>query len=746
MIDYEGVRAYLKRLGFAETGINTYITSYLHEKKIDILNNFDTYKDLTDEEKLLKFSEDSNISKLEFDQYHQYSKEYTFTDMKSGAKRYKLYKQYQGIMDTVKRFDENPFKFETHGAVWYFKILDIDNKYPVKAICRENIELLELEEDFNTNQAKEKLKKIFNFKGNDRNIKFINIGNEEENMNIWKRREELFKEWAYKTVKRDTSIDSYITSSLNKAIPKKLKELKEKNEDFESVFQLENVNELKELYKRLSNGDLETFNQNTYNRQPSAAVKKYIEWIESNDNGENKKDIDDIKIALNQILYGPPGTGKTYCTIDMALQIIDGKVPESRKEAKERFEELKNAGKIEFVTFHQSYGYEEFVEGIKAIPVGKEGNEDGEEMIYDVSKGIFKKLSEKAQVSQLLKDNSKTFSKKFKLNAPNLNIQAEMIQDDENSFRVLKGSKIRKSESKTFPNKKLKKEVLSKAKYREEDEFYILEEDYTFQSKSSSSSVVLGRSSNGNSDWKEIFDQLSRSAVEGRSKDSNRKNYILIIDEINRGNISKIFGELITLIEESKRLGNEEAMEVTLPYSGEKFGVPNNLYIIGTMNTADRSIALMDTALRRRFEFMEMMPETSQLDGVEIEGINIRKLLEQMNRRIEYLYDRDHTIGHAYFMPLKKDSSLKALGNIFRNKVIPLLQEYFYDDWEKIRLVLGDNQKEEQYQFIRLRQGYDPRELFGSSEAIEIDDETVVYEINDQAFNEMESYIKIYEK
>ncbi|NCB50144.1 MAG: DUF4357 domain-containing protein [Alphaproteobacteria bacterium] len=400
---------------------------------------------------------------------------------------------------------------------------------------------------------------------------------------------------------------------------------------------------------------------------------------------------------LNQIFYGPPGTGKTYHTITKAIEIIENRVveeTEDRETLKAKFEAYKQAGQIEFVTFHQSYGYEEFVEGIKAIPAGKEGNEEGEEMIYDVVDGIFLKIAKKALENPILKKNTSNLpQKRFLLNAKALNIQAEMIQDDEDSYRVLKGSKIRKVEVPSFHKYNysiLRNNFLNTAifdKEKETNEFYILKEDYIFQSRSAASSVILGKMSNGMSDWREDFYDL-----EEIDENVPQKNYILIIDEINRGNISKIFGELITLIEPSKRIGAEEAISVKLPYSNELFGVPSNLFIIGTMNTADRSIALMDTALRRRFDFMEMMPRPELLD-FEVEGLHVKRMLETINKRIEYLYDRDHTIGHAYFMSLKdeKITDKKAeLDTIFRNKIIPLLQEYFYDDWEKIVMVLGN--------------------------------------------------------
>lgn len=391
-------------------------------------------------------------------------------------------------------------------------------------------------------------------------------------------------------------------------------------------------------------------------------------------------------IPLNQILYGPPGTGKTYNTITKALEIIDGSVPSKREDAKAKFEEYRKSGQIEFVTFHQSYGYEEFVEGIRAIPVGEEGNEDGEEMICAVKDGILKKMSKLSLENYTKNNHAVTPKRKFFLHAKTLNIQAEMIEEDSNTYRVLKGSKIRKGQAASFENYNyiaLKNKLLGDAKLKEETEFYILEEDYIFQSMSAASSVILGRQSNGYNDWKEISDENNLF-----TQDQEKRNYILIIDEINRGNISKIFGELITLIEPSKRIGAEEAIKLRLPYSNEEFGVPQNLYILGTMNTADRSIALMDTALRRRFYFEEMMPDVETLNDKHIEGIDLKKILTKINQRIEYLYDRDHTIGHAYFIDVENKNDLD---DVMRNKILPLLQEYFYDDWEKIFMVLGDD-------------------------------------------------------
>ena len=292
---------------------------------------------------------------------------------------------------------------------------------------------------------------------------------------------------------------------------------------------------------------------------------------DENESSELDENINNLDFPLNQILYGPAGTGKTYVTISKALQIV---VPEwwsedlerSRSTIVEQYKVLVDEGKISFVTFHQSYGYEDFIEGIKVKSVEGQLN-------YDFESGVFKNICERAK------------------NNPN-------------------------------------------------------------------------------------------------------ENYVLIIDEINRGNVSKIFGELITLIEESKREGKSEeleGLEVTLPYSNEPFSVPNNLYIIGTMNSSDRSLTSVDIALRRRFEFIEMMPKPDVLSGIDIEGVSVQAILETMNKRIKVLLDRDHCIGHAYFTSLIEEPSLELLMTIFEKRIIPLLQEYFFDDWTKINLVLGEN-------------------------------------------------------
>lgn len=234
-----------------------------------------------------------------------------------------------------------------------------------------------------------------------------------------------------------------------------------------------------------------------------------------------------------------------------------------------------------------------------------------------------------------------------------------------------------------------------------------------------------------------------------RARREPQHRFAMVIDEINRGNISRIFGELITLVEADKREGAANALSVVLPYSGESFSVPRNVDIIGTMNTADRSLALLDTALRRRFEFEPMLPDPAVLQGLHVEGIDLAKMLEAINRRIESLYDRDHAIGHAFFTGLRElaeDARFDALKAVFRTRILPLLEEYFFEDWRKIRLVLADNQKPEGQQFVVRRDGAagDLEDLFGTDHGLDEHGVVPRYGLDPEAFGRPGTYIGIY--
>lgn len=238
------------------------------------------------------------------------------------------------------------------------------------------------------------------------------------------------------------------------------------------------------------------------------------------------------------------------------------------------------------------------------------------------------------------------------------------------------------------------------------------------------------------------------------------QRFAMIIDEINRGNISKIFGELITLIEADKREGADNVVSVTLPYSGESFSVPANVDIVGTMNTADRSLALLDTALRRRFDFVPVMPDARDEAGAPLFGlrvtsgeqvIDIPRMLTAINQRVEALYDRDHCIGHAYFTALAHvpdgDERLVALAQVFSNRIVPLLEEYFFEDWQKIRLVLADNQKPGAARFVIESRDHeeDLVRLFGSDHGLDTYATKRRYGVQVSAFSNPDAYIGIYQ-
>ncbi len=451
--------------------------------------------------------------------------------------------------------------------------------------------------------------------------------------------------------------------------------------------------------------------------------------------------------ALNTVLYGPPGTGKTYQTISLAVEICDGETPSDREEAEGRFQELRDEGRIRFVTFHQSFSYEEFVEGIRPVLDEEEESEEKTEAVrYQCRPGIFKTLCEAAQdvkgsVTGGIKiDPSET--KIWKMSLGNtLKPEEEAIYEEciEYGYLLLgwgygldyTGCDTREAVAER--HKQAQPDITPahfsvtavhafKNRMKVGNIVIVTDGNYKFRAIGRVTGEYEGPQEDGRQkravEWLATFEpslshekiltkifsqatiyRINRSGLKidalnallSPDQRGPTPNHVLIIDEINRGNISKILGELITLLEPDKRIGATNELRVTLPYSGESFGVPPNVYLIGTMNTADRSIAFLDTALRRRFEFLEMMPDSKVIrnhvgeDGV-LGGVDVVQLLDVLNDRIELLFDRDHAIGHSYLM---KVQSLSDLRHVLVHRVIPLLQEYFYGDWERLCQVVG---------------------------------------------------------
>jgi hypothetical protein len=427
-------------------------------------------------------------------------------------------------------------------------------------------------------------------------------------------------------------------------------------------------------------------------------------------------------MSLNNILYGPPGTGKTYQSISYAVSIVENKPVEEialkeRSSIKNRFEKYIEEGQIVFCTFHQSLGYEDFIEGIKPV----EPASDDEQLSYEVVDGIFKRMCTNASFSFVQQDITKETE-----NALDFSSAYDEFVDDI-SEQILKGEGIKiptisggivmafsitrnnnikikhinGTREYTVSKNRLAKLALA---FPDLDQLTNINDQFRAEIGGSNSSAywavlnAIKQRSNQKinktevrivSDKEYSYDDKKRiieTLKDDDFKKVNTRKFVLIIDEINRGNVSQVFGEIITLMEDDKRLGSSEALKAILPYSKDNFGIPGNLYIIGTMNTADRSVEALDTALRRRFSFINLESEPDKLLTTE-DGIDLAEMLNTLNNRLSILKDSDHTIGHAWLWNVRNIDQLKE---VFKVKILPLLKEFFYNDYEKLGLVLGD--------------------------------------------------------
>ncbi len=422
---------------------------------------------------------------------------------------------------------------------------------------------------------------------------------------------------------------------------------------------------------------------------------------------------------LNQILYGPPGTGKTYQTVNYALSIIENRsleelALENRLELRRRYQGYLINGQINFVTFHQSFTYEDFVEGIKPLSTA-------EGLQYVIENGVFKIMCEAARncLMEAILQEQPQYHVQFKFGQLYSAFLDHIRKDSFKYFVTPHQSRVLLHRIQPYGNIALRGEKSFSVKTVRRDliqQLYLKSNNVENGSELEGIDEIVGKGNTGvylavyhelkkfEKDFVQNLEMEAMASVEGESSAqyevplltesmlSRCRRYVLIIDEINRANLSAVFGELITLLEPDKRDGQQEATQLILPYSKMYFSVPPNLYLIGTMNATDRSTQSMDLALRRRFAFQELLPQPNligQLARVPFPaGIDLNKLLTVINRRIEQLLDSQHCIGHAYFLNVYDLDDLKA---VFAQTIIPLLKDYFFNDLEKIGMILGRN-------------------------------------------------------